>query len=93
MVNMDVTISLLSPVTTELQQLTVELSRTLYIVGVLLLSTDVDKPVLTNAKLGVAAGKVSLHHKNDKPIKVAARGRRQVPRKTKGCIGFKNARA
>ena len=71
------------------QQLTVELSRTLYIVGVLLLSIDVDKPVLTNAKLGVAAGKVLLHHKNEKPIKVAARSRRQVPRKTKGCTGFK----
>ena len=71
------------------QQLTVELSRTLHIVGVLLLSIDIDKPMLTNAKLGVAAGKVLLHQKSEKPIRVAARSKRQVPTKTKGRTGCK----
>ena len=69
------------------QQLTVELSRTLHIVGVLLLSVGADKPILTNAKLGLAAGKVLPHQKSEKPIRVAARSKRQVPRKTKGRIG------
>ena len=69
------------------QQLTVELSRTLHIVGVLLLSVGVDKPILTNAKLGLAAGKVLPHQKSEKPIRVAARSKRQVPRKTKGRAG------
>ena len=66
-----------------LQQLTVELSRTLYIVGVLLLSVKCDKPVLTNAKLCQAAGKVPLHQKSDRPIRVAARSKRQAPKSIK----------
>ena len=59
----------------KLGQLTVELSRTLHVVGLLLLSVNCDKPILTNAKLCQAAGKVPFHQKSDKPIRVAARKR------------------
>ena len=64
-----------------LQQLTVELSRTLHVVGLLLMSANSDKPILTNAKLCQAAGKVPLHQKCDKPIRVAARKNDRPPEK------------
>ena len=66
-----------------LQQLTVELSRTLQVVGLLLMSANSDTPTVTNTKLCQAAGKVPLHQKRDKPIRVAARKKRQAPRKDK----------
>ena len=73
----------------EEQHLTVELSRTLQIVGILLLPIGCDKPILTNTKLDLAAGKVLPHQKSEKPIRVAARSRRQVPNKTKCRLGKK----
>ncbi len=73
----------------KLGQLTVELSRTLHVVGLLLLSVNCDKPILTNAKLCQAAGKVPFHQKSDKPIRVAARKRRQAPKSGKNREGRK----
>ena len=64
-----------------LQPLTLELSKTLHVVGLLVMSIDSDKPVLTNAKLCQAAGNVAVHQKRNKPIKVAARAKRRAPRK------------
>ena len=49
----------------------------------MLLSVKCDKPVLTNAKLCQAAGKVPLHQKSDRPIRVAARSKRQARKSTK----------
>ena len=63
-----------------LQPLTLELSKTLHVVGLLVMSIDSDKPVLTNAKLCQAAGNVAVHQKRNKPIKVAARAKRRAPR-------------
>ena len=64
-----------------LQPLTLELSKTLHVVGLLVMSIDSDKPVLTNAKLCQAAGNVAVHQKRNKPIKVVARAKRRAPRK------------
>ena len=64
-----------------LQPLTLELSKTLHVVGLLVMSIDSDKPVLTNAKLCQAAGNVAVHQKRNKPINVVARAKRRAPRK------------
>ena len=66
-----------------LQSLTLELSKTLHVVGLLVMSIDSDKPVLTNAKLCQAAGNVPVHQNRNKPIKVVARAKRRAPRKMK----------